>query len=117
MIMVYLLFAMSIFMIRILAGYGYIIVIFIELIDIFIYNNTVWQQFHVLRVAEDVDPYDSKFIYKSIDATAFWTDPNRNNVGDDLPGVPANSAQTGRRGRRPLRCEIKSAAFCLCRSL
>ena len=24
-------------------------------------------------------------------------------VGDDLPGVPINSAQTGRRGRRPLQ--------------
>ena len=40
------------------------------------------------RVAEDVDPYDSKFIYKNIDATAFWTDSNRHTVGDDLPGVP-----------------------------
>ena len=35
-----------------------------------------------------------------------WTDSNRNNVGDDLPGVPNNSAQTGRRGRRPLQIKI-----------
>ena len=32
-----------------------------------------------------------------------WTDSNRHIVGDDLLGVPNNSAQTGRRGRRPLR--------------
>ena len=32
-----------------------------------------------------------------------WTDPNRHIVGDDLPGVPINSAQTSRRGRRPLQ--------------
>ena len=32
-----------------------------------------------------------------------WTDSNRQIVGDDLPGVPINSAQTGRRGRRPLQ--------------
>ena len=32
------------------------------------------------RVAVDVDPYDSKIICKSIDATAFWTDSNRHTV-------------------------------------
>ena len=36
----------------------------------------------------DVDPYNSKFICKNIDATALWTDSNRHTVGDDLPGVP-----------------------------
>ena len=45
-----------------------------------------------MRVAEDVDPYNSKIIYKNIDATAFWIDSNRHTVGDDLPGVPINSA-------------------------
>ena len=27
-----------------------------------------------------------------------WTDSNRHTVGDDLPGVPRNTAPTGRRG-------------------
>ena len=35
-----------------------------------------------------------------------WTDSDRHTVGDDLPGVPINSAQTGRRGRRPLQFKI-----------
>ena len=35
-----------------------------------------------------------------------WTDLNLHTVGDDLPGVPINSAQTGRRGRRPLQLKI-----------
>ena len=35
-----------------------------------------------------------------------WADSNRHTVGDDLPGVPNNSTQTGRRGRRPLQFKI-----------
>ena len=43
------------------------------------------------------------FIASFPTAPKLWTDSNRHTVGDDLPGVPINSAQTGRRGRRPLQ--------------
>ena len=37
-------------------------------------ENNISAEFWLCRVAEDVDPYNSKFIYKNIDATVFWTD-------------------------------------------
>ena len=40
------------------------------------------------QLLSEIRHYDSKFICKNIDATAFWTDSNSHTVGDDLPGVP-----------------------------
>ena len=40
--------------------YGQIFIKAIHLFYVFIRNHSMWQQFHVLRVAEDVDPYDGR---------------------------------------------------------
>ena len=40
--------------------YGYIFIIIIDLVYVLIRNNSVWQQFHIFRVAEDVDPYNAR---------------------------------------------------------
>ena len=52
------------------------------------------------------EPAKCIFWYRFPTAPKLWIDSNRHNVGDDLPGVPNKSAQTGRRGRRPLQFKL-----------